>query len=101
MTKVYLLVYGKDLGTRPRIKACLNELPQVISWRSEMPNSFFIQSEADALTLGAAIHSCMGAENPRFLLTEIPNIGKRWGWLTQASWNFIKKPIIDAEKKIT
>ena len=91
--KAYLLVYGRELGTRPNIKSCLNNLPEVITWRSEMPNSFFILSDTDAVELGEAIAKCVGVEAPRFLVTEIPQTPRRWGWLSTESWNFIKRGV--------
>jgi len=96
--KHYLLVYGKDLGKRDEIKACLDALPEVVSWRFEMPNSFFIQSELNAQKLGDAIHACRNVEYPKYFLVEIPpyDPAKSWGWLVGDSWRFLgrtpKKP---------
>src|SRR5688500_105088 len=91
MTKAYLLIYGRDSGTRPNIKTCLNRLPEVITWRSEIPNSFFILSDANAAELGEAFAKCLGVEAPRFLVTEIPDTPNRWGWLSPDSWVFINR----------
>jgi hypothetical protein len=93
MIKAYLLIYTKELGTRPRIKACLNSLPEVISWRSEIPNSFFLLSEASAEQLSRGIKECTGAENPRFFITRLPL--NRHGWLGQESWDFLRPAIQD------
>jgi len=89
--KYYLLAYSRDLGSRDQVKACLDSLPEVISWRSELPYSFFIQSEADAMTIGQAIQQCVGPKStPRFLITEIPASTERsWGWLS--SWKFLNR----------
>src|SRR5438270_9314567 len=89
--KHYLLVYGKDLGKREEIKACLESLPQVNSWRFEMPNSFFIRSELDAKELGDVIQACRNVENPRYFLVEIPpqDPKRSWGWLVADSWLFM------------
>lgn len=92
MTRYFVLTYTKELGTRPAIKACLSSLSEVISWRSELPNSFFLQSESDAGTVGRAIVKCMGLpELPRFLIVEVtkdPGVSN-YGWLTEDSWEFL------------
>jgi len=90
MSRVYLLVYSRELGTRTQLKTCLSKLPEVITWRSELPNSFFLQSDADARTIATAITECIGSETPRFIIAEIQN-DSAWGWLVQESWDFIKQ----------
>jgi hypothetical protein len=91
MTRYFVLTYTKELGTRPAIKACLNSLPEVISWRSELPNSFFLQSESDAGTIGRALIKCLSPELPRFFIAEVTKVpsGSNYGWLTDASWEFL------------
>jgi hypothetical protein len=85
--KYYLLAYGRDLGTRDQVKSCLDSLPGVISWRSELPYTFFIQSELDAITLGKAIVECLQPKGkPRMIITELLS-KQSWGWLT--SWEFL------------
>lgn len=94
--RLYLLVYGRELGTRPRIKACLNDLPEVKSWRSELPNSFFLKSEASAKEIGIALKACLGVDLPKYYLVEIPPFSdhdRSWGWLVDDSWIFLgRKP---------
>jgi hypothetical protein len=88
MRKVYLLVYSGRLGTRDHVKACLESIPEVITWRYDLPSAFYLVSEASAATLTEAIRKCALLPNPRFLLTEIsPN---RQGYLVKDSWAFIR-----------
>jgi hypothetical protein len=97
--KLFLLVYGRELGTRPQIKACLNILPQVKSWRSELPNSFFIKSEISAKELANTLQTCLGVEKPKFFIVEIPphtDADRSWGWLVHDSWVFLGRK---ADKK--
>ena len=89
MSKVFLLAYGRELGTRPRIKACLNSMPEIISWRSEIPSTFFLLSDTDAKTLAINLQKCLEAEKPRFIITELSS--ETWGWLARDSWNFLKQ----------
>jgi hypothetical protein len=90
MPKVYLLIYGRVLGTRDEVKACLDAIPEIIEWRTEFPNSFYIISEKEAVDLVPLIKQCRGDnEKAGFLLTEIgPN---RQGWLSPGSWPFIRQ----------
>ena len=96
--RYYLLAYGRDLGTRDQIKSCLDALPEVNSWRSEMPYTFFIQSESDAESLGKAIIKCVQPSgNPRMLITEIGRTsGTSWGWLS--SWKFLNRETVSSQK---
>jgi len=92
--KYYILIYGRELGTRPQIKSCLDSLPEVISWRPEIPNSFFIKAVAvtNANALAMAIVNCIGAVNPRILVSEmVPDDNNSWGWLTRDSWEFLDR----------
>lgn len=93
---LYLLAYARELGTRAEIKACLDSLPSIESWRFEIPNTVFIKSNASAMEIGEDLRMCLGVERPRFLLVEIPPVEdneRNWGWLVPDSWTFLgKKP---------
>ena len=86
--KKYLLVYGKELGSHAEIKGCLDSMPEIVSsWRTELPNSFFVLSDVNAKTLGTLIKECRKVDTPRFLITEISD--NNWGWLVKDSWTFL------------
>ena len=88
MRKAYLLAYSTTLGSRDEVKAVLNQLPEVLTWRYDMPNTFYIISEADAGALAKLIRAASGSKG-RFIVTEITT--NRNGWLTPESWYLINE----------
>lgn len=85
MRKAYILVYSDKLGTREEVKNCMDNIPEVITWRYDMPNSFYIISEKSAGEIAEAIHDFTG--KTRFLVTEITS--NRQGWLPDDTWYLI------------
>jgi hypothetical protein len=82
MKRAYLLVYNDRLGSREDVKRCLNGMSDVSTWRSDIPHSFYVISEADAATLTKIIREELGVG--RFILSEISsNVG---GWLPPETW---------------
>ena len=86
MRKVYLLVYSPSLGNRDQIKACLNSLEEVMTWRYDMPNSFYLITEYEAQDISDAVRKYFN--KGRFLVSEISD--NRQGWLSKDTWQFIK-----------
>ena len=89
MNRAYLFVYGDDLGTREEVKTILEAIPQIVNWRYEMPNSFYLISSETAETLSALIRMESGKDKPTFLVVEI--LSNRYGWLNPEGWEFIRK----------
>lgn len=87
MRNVYLLVYSETLGSREDVKKCINQIPEVLTWRYDLPNAFYLVSEQDAKTVANAITKCMG-KHGRFILTEVSD--NRWGWLPNDTWHLLK-----------
>lgn len=86
MKKVYLLVFSSTLGTMEEIKACMNSIKEIRTWRTDIPNAFYIISDSDAKKLASLIRDCRGGKG-RFIITEIPV--NKGGWLTPESWYLI------------
>ena len=86
MKKTYLLIHGRNLGTRDEVKACLEAIPEIIEWRTEIINSFFIISESSAQELVPLIRKCRG-DKGTFFITEVTTNRQRW--MTPDSWVFI------------
>lgn len=51
MRKVYLFIYNDDAGTRDELKNTINLMKTVITWRFDIPHSFYIISENSATEL--------------------------------------------------
>lgn len=85
MRKAYILVYSNNLGTRDQVKECLDNISQVITWRYDMPNSFYIISEDSADEIARAIHDYTG--KTKFIVSEITS--NKQGWLSKETWYLI------------
>jgi hypothetical protein len=88
MKKAYLFAFSNTLGTQKELENTLNSIPEVITWRYDMPNAFYVISNADAGVLSDAIRERTKNTNGRFIITEIPE--NRQGWLTNESWHLIR-----------
>ena len=88
MRRAYLLAFSATLGTRDQVKALLDQVSEVITWRTDLPHSFYIVSEADAGTLVKRIREASGNKG-RFIVTEIAT--NRQGWITPESWYLINQ----------
>lgn len=87
MRKAYILVYSGSLGNSEKVKNCLSKINQVIHWRTDMPNSFYIISTDTANDIAKSIRKEIG--NGRFLITEITS--NKQGWLPTETWELINK----------
>ncbi|WP_421920101.1 hypothetical protein [Marinifilum sp.] len=85
MRKAYLFVYSDNLGTRDEVKNCMDNIPEVYTWRYDMPNSFYIISEYSADEIARAINSYTG--KTRFIVSEITD--NKQGWLSEDTWYLI------------
>ena len=91
MRRAYLLIYGDRTGTRETIKAWANSEPLIITWRTDLPHSFYIISEGTAGQLSVSLRNCVG-RRARFLIAEIGE--NRQGWLPPETWYFFRNKAI-------
>ena len=87
MKKAYLLVYGPSLGTREELEICLNGLAQVLDWRYDLPQSFYILSVESSEKLADLIYETMGRKG-RFIIAEVNENSN--GYLPKASWYLLR-----------
>lgn len=85
MRKAYILVYSDNLGSRAQVKECIDNISEVITWRYDMPNSFYLISENSADEIARAIHEYTG--KTKFLVSEITS--NKQGWLSKDTWYLI------------
>lgn len=83
MRKAYLLVYSEATGSREKLKEWANSEPMVVTWRYDLPNCFYIISEASAQELSNSLRNFTN-DNGRFIFSEIHQ--NRYGWLPSSSW---------------
>ena len=83
MKKSYIFVYNDTVGTREEVKNVLDKMPHVKTWRYDMPNVFYIVSDASAQQIAKQFESIAGTKG-RFLFLE--HTENSQGRLTQKSW---------------
>jgi hypothetical protein len=83
MKKSYVFIYNSTVGDRDTVKDWLNDIPEIIHWRFDIPNSFYLVSEKNAEWLAAKINLRTGKRG-RFLITEYSDNSQ--GWLSEDSW---------------
>jgi hypothetical protein len=88
MKRAYLFAYSALLGTFEQVKAHLDSMPSVETWRTDIPNTFYLISEVTAKQIADELHARSGQSVGRFIVTEIP--ANSYGWLTAESWFLIQ-----------
>jgi len=69
MRKIYLFIYNDDAGNREDIKSIFNSMKTIITWRFDIPHSFYIVSENSAVELYDEFIQAHGT-NGRFMFIE-------------------------------
>jgi hypothetical protein len=89
--KAYLLAYDSQAASKQdEMGKLLNQIPEIITWRYDLPNAFYLISEHDAGVLTEKLRAKTGAKG-RFIIVEIT--GNRNGWLTPDSWHLINQKV--------
>ena len=88
MRRAYILIYNEEVGTRDQVKSYLDSLPEILNWRTELPNSFLVISESDANDI-ATLMRRFTHDKGRFFVCEIP--ANNQGWLTKKMWRMINE----------
>lgn len=91
MARLYILVYSDVIGDRESVKKILCSMSEIIRWRYDMPNSFYIISSNSAQELSAAFSMKIRLPK-RFLFAEITN--NRQGYLVKETWDFMNNAIL-------
>ena len=96
MKRSYVFVYSDEVGTREQVREFLHNLAMIETWRFELPNTFFLVSEANANEIADKILRFTGKKGS-FLITEYsPN---SQGWLVQRSWTVLNKKYLPPKGK--
>lgn len=84
----YILVYDNETADREKMKSYLDAMPEILSWRYDMPNSFFLYSNESANRLTELLASRI-SNYKCFLFVEVPS--NKQGYLKRETWNFINQ----------
>ena len=88
--RTYLFIYSDAMCNRDTIKTAIAGIPEIIRWRYDIPNSFYIHSNASADELTAKIANKFPGRKC-FLFVEI--FENRQGYLSKETWNFINQKL--------
>lgn len=87
MRKAYVLIYSEATGGREAIRNWADQEASVLHWRYDMPNSFYLISEASAADLSASLTSFIGKKG-RHLIMEVSD--NRQGILPKDTWYLLR-----------
>ena len=90
MKKSYIFLFSNSAGTRSQMENYLNRMSNVIHWRTEMGNSFFIVSENTAHEIAKEFESIAGTKG-RFIFIEYNENAQ--GRLTEEGWYLLKNKV--------
>ncbi len=95
--KAYLFVFAPKMGTQEEVKNIINNIPEIITWRYDMENCFYLISDANADFISKSIRERAGKE-VRFIVAEITD--NRQGWLTKETWDLLRNKKAEEKKTI-
>lgn len=83
MAYSYLFLYDDSVGSREQLKVVLNSMPQVTTWRFDLPHCFYVISPYSADDLYNAFVQKNGAKG-RFMFIEAS--ANRQGLMLPDTW---------------
>lgn len=97
MIKLYIFNYSDTAGSREQVKTWIENEDKIRSWRYDLPNCFYIVSDASAKDLSASFNKYNKSKG-RHLIAEITD--NRQGLLTSKSWAFMGRKKYDMGKLV-
>ena len=94
MRRAFLLAYSDAKISRKQITDFLNESSIIITWRYDMPNSYYIISEESASVISTELRTKITPF--RHILVELDN--NYSGWLPKESWYLIQNKRLKPKK---
>jgi hypothetical protein len=94
--RAYLLLYSADIGDRAFVKKWVQESPLVLTWRYDLPNCFYVISEASAQDLCDSFRAYTGPKG-RFMFMEASD--NRQGFLPADTWYLLRNKSVQPARK--
>lgn len=91
--KAYILIYSDAKIDRSDVKGWADNERKIVTWRYDLPNSFYLVSENSASELADSFEKAFG--KVRFLITEIS--ANRQGMLPKNTWYFLRNKKVKSE----
>ena len=96
MRRLFIFIYGDEVGTREEVKNAIDANPLIVNWRYDLPYSFYLVSDVSAKELATSIRETL--PKGRFVVTVADH--EYWGWNSDETWylfqNKSTKPGSDA-----
>ncbi len=96
MKRAYVLLYNTEVGDRAFVKSWVTGSPLVITWRYDLPNCFYIISEATAQTLSEEFRKYISPKGS-FLFMEVSD--NRQGYMVPETWYFLRHKTVQPNQK--
>lgn len=96
MRRLYLFHFAPP-ATRESVREALNAMPEVLAWRFDMPNLFYVISDNTAREIASAYRSVRRDEG-RFLVAAI-DPQNRQGWLPADTWYLLNNLALTKKSK--
>jgi hypothetical protein len=93
MRRSYIFVFEDKFGTQENVKNYIDNIPEILNWRYELPNSFFLVSDLSAQELFDKIKPFN--ESGKFLISETTS--NKQGWLVKDSWKIMNKKLLPGQ----
>jgi hypothetical protein len=94
MKKAYIFIFSDLTIDKKKVRECLDGMSIILDWRTDMPNTYYLISEASAEEIATTIRNKIGQF--RFLVTEYSLNSQ--GWLPDEDWyllnNLKRKPTV-------
>ena len=86
--RAYLFIYTGEVGTREEIRDYIDNLPEILSWRYDVPHAFYLISESSADEITERMLRFSKGDG-RFLIAEVTENSQ--GWLPRGAWRFLNE----------
>ena len=83
MKRSYLLIYSDRIGTREAIRDFLDDRAEILHWRYDLPNTFYLISNLSAEELYEVVQG-LSQKRGLFLISEVGS--NTQGWLPKKTW---------------
>jgi hypothetical protein len=94
--RAYLLLYNSEIGDKEYVKRWLNSNPLVQTWRTDMPNCFYVITESDAQDLSDSFRQFTGPRG-RFMFIEAGE--NRQGYMPPDTWYLLRNKSLKPSNK--
>ncbi|WP_196435166.1 hypothetical protein [Methylomonas sp. LL1] len=98
MKNSYIFIYNRSLGTKEEVRDFVNSCESIITWRSELSNTFFIVSELSAYKIYDLVAEYFGEGKGEFLICKYDENNSQ-GLLNERSWHLLNNNELPPKEK--